>query len=92
MTSPDAAVKPVAFLSPRKKPVLVLLNKDAAPRAATIANLPAGRYEYSHVGDGTISKMRTRQVDAGGEMKLHLPARSVLTITADPPAPGPEAG
>ncbi len=91
MTSPDAAVKPVAFLSPNGKPVIVLLNKDAAPRSAAIANLPTGRYEYSHVGDGTISKVRTTQVDAGGQMKVQLPARSVLTITADPPAPGPKA-
>ena len=91
MTSPDKAVKPVAFLSPKKKPVLVLLNKDAAPRTVTIAHLPAGRYEYGHVGDGTLSKIRTLHVDAAGEAKVLLPAKSVLTLTADPPAPGPVA-
>ena len=91
LTSPDKAVKPVAFLSPKGKPVLVVLNTDAAGRTLAVANMPPGRYECSHVGDGTISKTRTLSASDSGELTLPLPARSVLTITADPPAPGPLA-
>jgi hypothetical protein len=89
MESPTGRVKPVAFLSPRNKPVLVLLNTDAAAWAVTIANLPAGRYEHGHVGGGLIGKLRTQHVGGDGLLEVELPGRSVLTVTADPPAPGP---
>ena len=89
MTSPDEAVKAAAFLSPKKKPVIVLINTDAAPRAVAISSLPPGRYQHSHVGDGRIGKVVEVDVEQGLPLKLELPARSVLTVTADPPPPGP---
>ena len=91
MLSPTGRVKPVAFLSLRKKPVIVLLNTDARPWAVTLTHLPPGRYEHHGVGGGRIGKVRTARVGERGELKLDLPAKSVRTITADPPAPGPIA-
>jgi len=89
MVSPDPAVKPVAFLSPRKKPVVVLINTDAAPRAVSLAGLPAGRYEHAYVGGGRRGRTLPAAVTRGFPLKLTLPGQSVLTVTADPPPPGP---
>jgi len=54
-----------------------------------ISSLPPGRYQHSHVGDGRIGKVVEVDAEQGLPLKLELPARSVLTVTADPPPPGP---
>ena len=89
MASPTSQVRPVALLSPGKKPVVVLLNKAPHAWAARLTGLRAGRYEHSYVGEGRISKMRQAQVGEPGELRVELPAKSVLTVTADPPAGPP---
>lgn len=92
MTSPEPALKPVAFLSPRKKPVMVLINEDARPRPVKIVNLPPGIYRVSCTAPGALGKdLPGARLGRGRALGIELPARSVLTITADPPAPGPRA-
>jgi hypothetical protein len=81
----DGTVKPVAFLSPRKKPVIVILNKGPDGRALHLTNLPPGRYEHSYVGGGRLGRTRAATVGATGRLELTQPAGSVLTVTADPP-------
>jgi O-glycosyl hydrolase len=91
MDSPDASVKPVAFLSPAKKPVMVFLNEDPAARPVRIEGLPALTYRVSYSAAGRFAvALPEITVAAGGPLELTLPAQSVLTITADPPTPGPE--
>lgn len=87
VTSPDASVKPVAFLSPNGKPVVVILNEGES-RQATITGLPAGRYEASSTASGQPAT-QLPPVDVGDRAAaaIELPARSVLTLTADPPPP-----
>lgn len=88
ITSTDASVKPVAFLSPRRKPVVVIMNSGVA-RKAVIEGLPAGRYAVSLSAMGRPSEgLPPVDAAAGAGQAINLPARSVMTLTADPPAPG----
>ena len=54
MESPDPSVKPVAFLSPAKKPVMVFLNEGTA-RPVKIEGLPAGTYQASWSAAGKFA-------------------------------------
>jgi len=88
---PTRFVRPVAFLSPKNKPVIVVSNEDKQPRKVRFENLPAGKYMLSVVPDEKGAKVSEVQVPRSGVLAFSLPARSVITLTADPPAPGPVA-
>ena len=90
MESAEASVKPVAFLSPAKKPVMVFLNEGNA-RPVKIEGLPAGTYQASWSAAGKFAvAMPDVALAADKPLELVLPAHAVVTVTADPPAPGPE--
>jgi len=89
MESPDKAIMPVAFLSPKNKPVVVVINTDCKPRPVNLTNLPPGKYSVSVVPSRTPEKLQTTTVRRERLLSIDLPGKSVVTITADPPAPGP---
>ena len=84
ITSSDTSVKPVAFLSPKGNPVVVILNRGGACQAR-IRGLPDGRYMSSFSAAGQPGKeLLPVDVAAGLPVAIGLPGQSVLTLTADP--------
>lgn len=82
------SVKAVAFLSPKKKPVLVLLNLANQPQAAQLVGLPGGSYDVSYTSapDRAFGKpLPAIGIGQGESLTMTLPPQSVCTITADPP-------
>jgi hypothetical protein len=91
MTSVDRAIKPVGYLSPSGKAVVVILNLDERHIPATIAGLPGGTYQVSFTNCYVAGESRDSiAIKAGDPLEISLPPRCALTLTADPPAAGPE--
>jgi len=91
MTSADRAIKPVGYLSPKGKAVVVILNLDEQHVPATITGLPAGTYEVSFTNCYVAGEsMDAITIKADEPLAIKLPPRCALTLTADPPAAGPE--
>ena len=89
MSSTHESVRPVAFLSPKGKPVVVILNKGGV-RQVWIKGLPAGRYAASFSARGRASKeLAPLQVEGDQATTVELPAVAVMTLTADRPPPHP---
>jgi hypothetical protein len=84
ITSSDASVKPVAFLSPRGKPVVVILN-EGGDHESLIQGLSTGYYMLSFSAMGqSEEKLPPVEVTADLPAVIKLPSRSVVTLTADP--------
>jgi len=91
MATDDRIVRPVAYLSPKGKPVLVLLNLDERHLPATINGLPAGTYKVSFTNWYAAGQsMPDMAIEEGKPLEIKLPPRAAVTLTADPPPPGPE--
>jgi len=88
VTSTDDSVRPVAFLSPKGKAIVVILNRGGA-RGASIRGLPAGRYAASFSAGGRPSKeLPPLEARRGAPATFKLPARSVLTLCFSTPPRG----
>ncbi len=85
----DDTLRPVAFLTPEGKAVVVIINKADRPRTVRLDNLPPGQYTHSGVGGGTIGKPRTADVGEAGTLELTLRARAVTAVTGRPPPETP---
>jgi len=89
--SDDRIIRPLAYLSPNGKPVLVLLNLDERHLPATINGLPPGTYKVSYTNWYAFGRLMPQVVLGKGKpLKINLPPRAAITLTADPPAPSPE--
>jgi len=85
VTSTSDALKPVAFVLPRGKVVVVVLNKGGAQQVQ-LANLPAGTYAVSYArAQGPAQELAPLRVARGQRAAVSVPARCVLTLTGDPP-------
>jgi hypothetical protein len=83
ITSSDASVKPVAFLSPNGKPVVVILN-EGGEYELLIQGLPAGHYMVSFSATGqSEKKLPPVEVAADLPTAIKLLGQSVVTLTAD---------
>jgi hypothetical protein len=83
ITSSDASVKPVAFLSPKGKPVVVILNKGGVSQAL-IKGLPGGHNRVSYsAADKQGKELPPVEASAGLPAAIKLPGQSVLTLTAE---------
>jgi hypothetical protein len=81
-------VRPVAFLSPNKKAVVVMLNTDGKPHTVAVLGLPEGNYEASctSVPEKAFGKeLPAIKIGNREPLNITLPRQSVCTVTADPP-------
>ncbi|MCX6996541.1 MAG: hypothetical protein NTV49_05535 [Kiritimatiellaeota bacterium] len=86
MNSSDEKVRPVAFLTAKKKAVVVIINSDRDPRPVRIADLPTGEYQISYTSGKTFGKeLPAMRIEVGKPLALQLPGNCVLTLTAEAP-------
>jgi hypothetical protein len=77
-TSTNATIRPVAFVKPNGK-VVVVANTTAAAILA-IAGLPAGTYQVSYTTAGQAAIGTTSTIVAGQVLQGAIPAAGVITI------------
>ena len=83
-TSSDAAVLPVAFMSPDSKAVVVIVNNGPA-RTAEFCGLPADTYAVTRTSKVTKEYCKEAPavvVNAAEASTVALPPQSVTTLTA----------
>jgi O-glycosyl hydrolase len=83
--SADDLIRPVAFVSPAKKVVLVVLNNDSRPRKVLLSGLPADAYVATRTAKDLkefCKGLGEMKADADQPLVVELPAQSVTTLTS----------
>jgi len=90
--SPSEEIRAVAFLSPRDRVIIVLANLGSTERMARLVGLPPATYQGTSTAPGAPGRpLAATEIAEGMTLDLKLPAQSVTTYTAEPPAAPPPA-
>jgi hypothetical protein len=80
-------IKPVAFISPTGKYVLVVINDQTQPQTISIAGLPAGTYAATGIDTNSTDPTQptartypTQTITAAQSLQLLFPAQAIVTI------------
>lgn len=83
ISSPDPAIRPMAFIAPDGRYIVIAINASMASRDIQVAGLPAGSYEVALTVPGQSGRqLPSQSVQAGGSLAFQIPAQGVVTFAA----------